>query len=324
MKTQLLLWVALPAALLAALVACNTSGLSNEPRATFSQLACLDVNGDKVLNAEDAADLDEVPDFNGDRDRGEDDAAFLEGVEIPLDPAGSDLVCGDDADDAPEYLVAHGFFDPSDVNCDGDRQAVLVLGIGGGVVNLKDASDAAGVRDIVDDLLGEYDDHDVQTIAVIAGPAIVGARNGHGGMEEWLTHAVQVYLDRYPCLDVVIIGHSHGAVTGDVIAARLESQYAERFIVVVDLDRVEELYTGDTASRPTQAPVFNIYETNDPVLQGSPYESPNAENYDASGEEGPSGGQDGGGLKAVNHTTIDNSKAVRERIVDEVLERSGQ
>lgn len=323
MKTQILLWVALPAAVVAALVACNTSGLSNEPRATFSQLACLDVNGDKVLNAADAADLGDVPDFNGDGDRDADDAAFLKDIEIPLDPAGSDLVCGDDAGDAPEYLVAHGFFDPSDVSCDGDRQAVLVLGIGGGVVNLKDASDAAGVRDIVDDLLGEYDDRDVQTIAVIAGPAIVGARNGHGGMEDWLTHAVQVYLDRYPCLEVVIVGHSHGAVTGDVIAARLEGEYADRFIAVVDLDRVVALYTGDTVSRPTQVPVFNVYETNDPVLSGSPYESPNAENYDASGEEGPAGGQDGGALEPVNHTTIDNSKAVRERIVAEVLERSG-
>lgn len=322
MKTQILVSVVLPSLALGALMACNTSGLSNEPRATFSQLACRDVNGDKVLNGDDAADLDDVPDFNGDRDHDEEDAAFMMGIEIPLDPAGSDLVCGDDADDAPEYLVAHGLFDPSDVSCEDDERAVLLLGIGGGVVNLKDASDAAGVRDIVDDLLGEYDDRDVQTIAVIAGPAIVGAQNGHGAMETWLTHAVQVYLDRFPCLDVVIIGHSHGAVTGDVVAARLEGQYAERFIAVVDLDRVEPLYTGDTAARPVQAPVFNVFETNDPVLSGSQYDAANAENYDASGEEGP-GGKDGGEQKNVNHTTIDNSKAVRERIVQEVLERSG-
>jgi hypothetical protein len=141
-------------------------------------------------------------------------------------------------------------------------------------------------------------------------------------MEQFLTHAVQVYLDRYPCLRAVVVGHSHGAVTGDVVSSHLEGEYGDRFIVVVDLDRVDELYTGDTQSRPTQVPVFNVFETNDPALSGAPYDAANAENWDASGEQGPEHGDEGGALKPVNHTTIDNSKSVRDRIVDEVMERS--
>jgi hypothetical protein len=70
------------------------------------------------------------------------------------------------------------------------------------------------------------------------------------------------------------------------------------------------------------APVFNIFETNDPTLSGKPYGSPNVENWDASSEQAPAGGDDGGELKPVNHTTIDNSESVRDRVVAEVMERS--
>ena len=45
-----------------------------------------------------------------------------------------------------------------------------------------------------------YDDRSVQTIGVVAGPAIAGAANVHSAMEEWMTHAVRVYLERFPCL----------------------------------------------------------------------------------------------------------------------------
>ena len=44
-----------------ALVACNVTGLSQAPRATFSQLACLDVNGDHRLNGDDVADASRAP-----------------------------------------------------------------------------------------------------------------------------------------------------------------------------------------------------------------------------------------------------------------------
>lgn len=302
-------------------LACNTSGLSQAPRATFSQLACLDNNGDNRISAEDSQPSGDVPDFNADDERDEQDAAFLQGIDIPLDPNRDNAACEGDAKRAPEYLVAHGYFEPSDVSCNGGDEAVLLVGIGGGVVNLREMDDAAGVREMIDVLLQEYDDRDTQTIGVIAGPAIVGAASLHGAMELWLTHAVRVYLERFPCLRVVLLGHSHGAVTADVVGAALEGEFGERIISVVTVDRVEQLYIGDLQSRPVTAPVFNLYETTD-GMRGAPYDSPNVENWDATAEEGPNGGKNGGALEPVTHTTIDNSKSVRERVVEEVLERS--
>jgi hypothetical protein len=312
--------VALCAAL--TLLACNVSGLSTTPRATFSQLACLDANGDHRLNAADAADLSSVPDFNGDHSRDANDAAFLRGIDIALDPQREADACKRGSDDAPEYLVAHGYFKPSDVTCDGGKRAVLLVGVGGGVVNLKDHGHAAGVRSMIDGIQKAYHDRGVQTIAVLSGPVIAGAENIHSGMETWMTHAVQVYLERYPCLRVVLLGHSHGAVTIDVIAARLEGRYADRIIDVVDVDRVAALYIGDTVARPTRAHVFNIYERTSGTLSGAPYDSPNADNWDAGDEMAPRDGDKGGPLQPVNHTTIDNSAAVKLVIIAAVMRRS--
>lgn len=313
--------VALCLLLLATLaVACNATGLSNSPRATFSRVACLDVNGDDRINGQDAADPSKLPDFNADDDRDAEDAAFVQDVDIALDPNANP--CAEDAPDEPEYAVAHGYFSPAEVACDEGDKPVLLVGIGGGVVNLKDKGSAAGIREVVDDLQGAYDDDGVGTLAVLAGPTLAGAANIHNGMEDWLTNVTRVYLNKYQCLRVVLIGHSHGAVTADVVAARLEDEYADRFVAVVDIDRVDELYIGDTQSRPDVVPVFNAYETNDPALSGAPYESPNVENWDASAEQGPSEGDEGGESAIVNHTTIDNSDAVLNRILDEVIERS--
>jgi hypothetical protein len=308
--------------LVTASVGCNTSGLSNQPRATFSQVACLDANADNRVNEADAADPSRLPDFNADGNRDEFDAAFVRGVDIAVDPNWDAAQCTDKSRRSSEYLVAHGYFSSSDVTCADDARPVLLVGIGGGSVNLRDRDDAAGIRQTIDAIQKGYEDRGTETVAVIAGPAVGGSPNAHAGMEDWLTHAVQVYLDRYPCLRLVLAGHSHGAVTADVVAARLEAAYAERFITVVDVDRVEALYTGDLASRPSSVPVFNIYETNDPRFTIPPLAGPNVENWDATLERAPERGHEGGDMAPVNHTTIDNSPAVHARIVQEVVERS--
>ena len=104
-----------------ALAACNNSGLSEKPRASFTDLTCLDVNGDGRINAADAADPSELPDFNADSSRDADDGAFLEGVDIPLDPQAVADSCADGGSDEPEYLVAHDFLESSDVTCGAGR-----------------------------------------------------------------------------------------------------------------------------------------------------------------------------------------------------------
>ena len=299
----------------------NVSGLSNSPRATFSQIGCLDRNGDHVLNDADAADVSKVPDFNGDRSHDERDAAFLRGLNIRLDPTRQAQACANPGSE-PEYLVAHGYFEPANVSCDRGKRPVLLVGVAGGVVNLKKADNAAGIRSIIDAIQKRYSDDGVETIGVIAGPAIAGGENIYVAMEDWLTHAVQVYLDRYPCLRVVMVGHSHGAVVADVIGSHLDARYASRIIEIVNVDRVDALYTGNTDLWPPTTRVFNIYETNDGVLKGAAHDGSNIENYDASGDMAPENGDKGGSLKIVSHTTIDNSTSIRSRIVTDVMAHS--
>lgn len=305
---------------LVAAACANATGLSQQPRATFNQIACLEKNGDGTLNGGDAADVSQISDINGDGKRDANDAAFLQGIDIPLNVPAQVEACGKNKGRAAEWAVARGYFEPAKVSCESaDAKAVLLVGVGGGVANIKNKEDAAGVRSMIDGLQKAYDKRGYQTIAVLAGPAMLGAANLHSAMEEWMTNAVKVYLDRYPCLRVLMLGHSNGAITVDVAAARLEGAYASRIVEVVDVDRIDVLYTGDTQSRPQQVRVFNIYETNDPILKGKPYDSPNVENWDASGEPGPKNGEDGGPLQPVNHTIIDNSASVKQRIIDQAM-----
>jgi hypothetical protein len=306
-----------------AALACNTSGLSEAPRATFGQIQCMDVNGDNHVNADDASDPSKLPDWNADRDRDEFDASFLKGVDIELDPNRDKSACTQKDKRSSEYLVAHGYFSSSDVSCSGGESPVLLVGVGGGSVNLREHDDAAGVREMISKIQTAYSDRGTDTVGVIAGPAIGGAVNGHAAMEQWLTHAVQTYFDRYPCIKAVLVGHSHGAVTTDVVSAHLEGKYADRFIEVIDVDRVEALYTGDTTSRPSVVPVFNVFEQNDPRFKIAPFDAPNVKNWDATDQKAPENGQDGGPMKPVNHTTIDNSESVTKQIVDEVMNRTG-
>jgi hypothetical protein len=300
--------------------ACGSSSPTSQ--GVVAQIACLDVNHDGVVNDGDAAMASTLPDFTHDGKHDQADAAFVAGVDIPLDPKRDLSQCKSVSGTEPEYMVADGVMDPSSVTCDGGAKPVLVVGVGGGVVNVRKSSDAAGVRSIVNGLLQKYDDKNVPTIAVIAGPAIGGAQQIHSAMEQWMTHAVQVYLDRYPCMRAVLIGHSHGADTADVVSAHLEGKYASRIIEDVDIDRTTDLYTGDTQSRPTQVHVLNIYESNSGALNGAPYNSSNAENWDASDVQAPEHGDNGGSLKKVDHTTIDNSAAVKDRIIADVIGRS--
>jgi|CXWL01.1.fsa_nt_gi hypothetical protein len=303
------------------LVACNTSGLSEKPRATFSQLACLDLNGDGRINDADASNEGDLPDFNADFLRNERDAAFVEGVDIALDPQAEEESCKEGQKRQPEFLVAHDYFSRAEVSCGPGDESVMILGVAGGVDNLREQEDAAGVRAMVDALVKAYEGRGAQTIAVVAGAALYGAQNPHTGMEDWLTNATRVYLDRFPCLDVVLLGFSHGGVTVEVLGARLEEKYRERIAAVVTLDRIESFYMGDLEARPRTAPHINVFQLNTPGLQGEAVEGPNVLNLDASAETGPRDGHEGGPLEPVSHTTIDNSKAVREWIVNVVLGR---
>lgn len=294
-----------------------TRCLSGSHSRVYAQIACADVNDDGRLNDADAANPAQLPDFNGDGHHDGADAAFVRGIDISLDPAGKQIACSHkDTNVGPDWSV----FEPgtSGLSCDGGKKAVLILGIGGGVTNLEQ-NDAAGVKLIVEDLRGAIEKKGVQTVTVLSGQAVNSAASVNSAMELWVAHATQVLLDAHPCLSVAMIGHSHGAIVADVAAAKLEAQYADRFVEVVDLDRVDTLYSGDTHTWPERIPTFNIYESSDPKLHGDARDAPNVNNWDATGEKGPKDGDKGGPLTPVDHTTIDNSDSVRKRIVDDVV-----
>ena len=283
----------------------------------YAQIACADVNNDGRLNDADAENLAQLPDFNGDGRHDDADAAFLRGIDISLDPAGKQIACAHkNKDVGPEWSV----FEPGtqQLSCDGDKKAVLILGIGGGVTNLK-GNDAAGVKQIIEDARSTFEGKGVHTVTILSGQAVNSAASVNSAMELWIAHATQTLLEAYPCLRVVIVGHSHGAIVADVAAAKLEATYADRFVEVVDLDRVEALYSGDTKTWPSRIPVFNVYETSDPKLHGEARDASNVTNWDATGEKGPKNGDKGGPLAPVDHTTIDNSASVRARIIADVL-----
>ena len=49
------------------------------------------------------------------------------------------------------------------------------------------------MRSMIDGLQKAYDKQDVQTIAIITGPALIGGRNVDTAMEQWIAHAVKPY-----------------------------------------------------------------------------------------------------------------------------------
>jgi hypothetical protein len=305
-----------------ALAACNNSGIGAKPRASFADLSCLDFNRDGRVNAGDADDPSRLPDFNADFVRNGEDAAFLRGVDIPLDASAVAAVCTDGRRGAkPEYLVAHDFLRPAEVSCGDGERSLLVIGVGGGVEDLHDKAEAAGIRSIVNALLSRFEDTGDETIGIVSGPAIEAAANAHTGMEDWLTNVLTVHLNRYPCLDAVVVGHSHGSVTAEVIGARVEQTHPGRVLAVVALDRIDSLYGGSTTLRPVGVPVINVFQRNTGELGGVTIANPNYENLDVSAELGPNDGDRGGELVPVNHVTIDNSKDVRDLIVERAAAR---
>ena len=275
------------------IAACGGSSglrLRNLPNATYTQIECLDVNGDHRLNVQDAADPARLPKLDSIAAAGG-TAAFLAGIDIPLDAAKEDTAChGKNPDWGAEFVVARGELP---VNCDGAAAPVLLVGVGGGVSNLERKNEAAGVTQTIDSLQAAFQRDGVPTFAVISGQALIAASNVHTAMEDWMTHAVGVYMVAYPCLRVALVGHSHGAITVDVMGSRLESTFADRILSVVDIDRVEALYHGDLQSWPSSVPVLNIFESNDPALAGAPRSAANVENWDASGEQAPAHGRSG-------------------------------
>ena len=281
-------------------------------RSRLVRIACLDSNGDGWVDAADAGAG--LQDITGDGAVDDGDREVLRRVSLRL-PAGRPPECAG-GHPAPDWQASP----PADADCARGESGLLVLGVGGGAVELSNTKAAAGMRwmleEIGDDLSARGVPHQLLSVA----PGLGGTEQPQPDAETWASTYLSAELARRPCLRAVLIGHSHGGVVVTAVASRLEQAgLDDRVLLAVPVDRVTVLYAGDSASMPQTVRVFNVYQTNDGLLPGAPIEQANVDNWDASRVRAPADGERGGRLRSVNHTTIDNSEAVlgkiRERIV---------
>lgn len=282
-------------------------------RSRLVRIACLDANGDGHVDASDA-DPALVTDLTGDGMVDDADLELVRSAELAL-PAGKPPECGS-GQPAPDWQVSP----PAAVDCARGRGGLIVIGVGGGAVELRNPAAAAGARWMLGELGEELSDRDVPHQLISVAPGLNGTEQPQPDAERWAAAYLELQLRRAPCLRAVLLGHSHGGVLVTAVAARLEQAgLGDRVLLAVLIDRAAVLYAGDTQSVPQAIPVLNVYQTNDGMLRGAPIEQANVENWDASGEKGPANGDRGGRRKPVNHTTIDNSRAVLDAVTERVL-----
>ncbi len=295
------------------LVACN-SAPSQLPaveslmaRSRLLRIACLDVNNDGRVDAADAQ-TGALPDISGDGVFDGADLEVLRTTNLALSQ-GKPADC--DGQPAPDWQVSA----PAAVDCrDGDG-ALVILGVGGGAVELSNPSAAAGMRWMLAEIGGDLSTKGIPHQLVSVAPGLNGTAHPQPDAETWAASYLAAELTRLPCLRAVLLGHSHGGALVSAVAARLEAAgLGDRVLLTVLVDRVTALYAGDSSAVPRAVPVLNIYQTNDALLRGAPLDQPNVQNWDASGWRGPANGERGGRATAMNHTNIDNSQAVMDQI----------
>ena len=284
---------------------------------TLMQIACLDINSDGWIDGGDA-DPAALPDVTGDGAVDEADTSIVSALSIQLSEPKPGECAG--TGKAPDWLITR----PPEVDCAAGARAVLMLGIGGGAVNLADLESAAGVRWMLKELGQTLSDANLPNHAVSPAPGLVGAENGHAASEAWSTAYLTEELTRQPCLQVVLLGHSHGGVGVTSIASKLEAAgLADRILLTVLIDRATGLYRGDTESLPQQSPLLNFYLPSVEGPHGAAIEQANVENVDASNEKAPEEGEEGGKLVPVTHSTVDNSTSVLEKVTERVTQALG-
>ncbi len=289
-------------------------------RSQLVQIACLDANADGRVDAGDA-DSDELPDITGDGAVDDTDRAVVREVDFAL-PEGTPPGCAA-GQPIPDWQASS----PASPDCDAGEAGVVVLGGGGGGPDpnrgLDDPTLAAGLRWIGAQIEATLDAEGVHTQLVAITPGFNGTDGKALDAEAWGSAYLRVALAQTPCLRVILIGHSFGGAMVETIATRLEDAgLGDRIVLTVLVETINAFYPGDVAAMPQTSPVFNVYQRNDSLLRGRAIEQANVENWDASGEQGPELGDEGGDLVPVVHTNIDNSQAVADRVRERVLERS--
>jgi hypothetical protein len=267
------------------------AALDHPPDGAPVLLSCLDADGDGQLT-------------------GNDDARF-DGMALALDPAKS---CTD------AHAHADFYADETPVDCDDGARVVLLVLVGGGGTDLLQASigESIGMVHILDSVRTRLSDGGLAVRTILASPAVFGGVPPQGTMERYLTAEVGRRLDASPCLEAVILGHSHGGVTVTDVTAALEGRASGRMFGVL-LDRSSVLYDGDADTMPQTTPILNVYQLNE-GWHGVAIDQPNVTNVDESLEYAPLAPTDGGnGLARVSHKTLDDATGARHRIEDAIV-----
>jgi hypothetical protein len=274
-------------------------------------IACLDVNGDGRIDAADASPS-KLADITGDGKVDESDLKVVRAVDLAVSerPADCGSLKGTDWQITP----------PGQVDCAAGKGGYIVYGVGGGAVDLNNDTNAAGVRWMLVEIGKLFDSLKLPHQLISLAPGLVGTANPQPDAETWAATYLSEQLAARPCLRLIMIGHSHGAVNVTAVASRLEQKgLANQIVLSALIDRVTYLYGGDTASIPQSSPVFNIFLANGEINVGKTIDQPNVENWNATGQLAPQHGEKGGPLKPATHTTIDNARAVLDAIVARIL-----
>lgn len=258
-------------------------------------ISCFDENGDLRLDAADAAGPSAF------------EVELIEG-EACLDPERhADFWAG--APSSPEYF-----------ECDRGLQPLLIVAIASAGSDLLEPAEgeSLGVIDIINALQARVRENGLGTWLIISTAAIFGAEQPQTSMERWLAREISGRLDSVPCMRAVMIGHSHGGATVTSITAALDDAYADRMLGVL-LDRTVALYDRPASEMPSRTQLLNFFQLNE-GWHGERIDAPNVANFDESAERAPVAPSDGGGgLAAVTHKTLDDSRGVQQRVVDAIM-----
>lgn len=257
-------------------------------------IACLDANGDLRLNGADSAD-------------------FI-GLDFALVRTTACL---------PFSLRQELFVEeaPAATACDGAMPApALVVAIGGGGTDLLDLGEGSsvGLLGITNLIRQQAAPAGIPTRIMLSTSALEAADPPQIRMVQFLIVNLAHRLAETPCLRVIVMGHSHGAVAVTSVVAALEPHYGPRLLGVL-LDRSFLYYDPPTGELPVRARMLNFYQTNE-GWHGLPLDTPNVTNLDMSGETAPLEPRDGPlPIVAVAHSTLDDSPGVQATVAAQVL-----
>jgi hypothetical protein len=211
--------------------------------------------------------------------------------------------------------------DPSSYACRADQAPLRIIAVGGGGTDLLDptSGESTGFLPVVNGIQERASAAGISNRVTLSAAAVFDvATDAQAAMEQWLTASVRAELEALPCARVVILGHSHGGATVTQVTAALDEAHGERMLGVL-VDRTIALYDRPVDEWPELTRILNFFQLNE-GWHGILIDRANVTNFDESAETAPVPSLGGEGpVGTVDHTTLDDSPVVQQRIIDAVM-----